>query len=125
MIEEVKVYISGPVSNRNFEKAREHFRRVAEDLKSYGLITVDPTLIEESSSFEDKEFKGWEDFMREGIRLLVGCDAIYLLEGYEHSRGAKLEKLIAEKLGMYIWYEKHGDFVRGHDNFKEKELLNE
>ena len=57
--------------------------------------------------------------MREGIKLLMDCDAIYMLEGYEHSRGAKLELQLADKLGMHIWYEKYGDFIR------EREILNE
>ena len=49
----------------------------------------------------------------------MDCDAIYMLEGHEHSRGAKLELEIAEKLGMHVWYEKYGDFIR------EREILNE
>tara|TARA_Y100000310_G_scaffold283325_1_gene305209 strand:- start:194 stop:550 length:357 start_codon:yes stop_codon:yes gene_type:complete len=118
-MDDVKVYVSGPVSNRSFKEAKKHFRRIATELRSRGLIPVDPTLIEQSSSPEENALKGWEDFMREGIKSLMDCDAIYMLEGYEHSRGAKLELQIADKLGMHIWYEKYGDFIA------EQELLNE
>ena len=118
-MEEVRVYVSGPVSNRCFEDTKKHFRRIAAELRSSGLTPVDPTLIEQSSSPEENALKGWEDFMREGIKSLMDCDAIYMLEGYEHSRGAKLELELAEKLGMHVWYEKYGDFIR------EREILNE
>ena len=118
-MDDVKVYVSGPVSNRAFEDTKQHFRRIAAELRSSGLTPVDPTLIEQSSSPEENALKGWEDFMREGIKLLMDCDAIYMLEGYEHSRGAKLEWQLADKLGMHIWYEKYGDFIT------KKEILNE
>ena len=40
----------------------------------------------------------WEDYMRRDIKLLCECDYIYLLEGWEDSDGASLEKLIADNL---------------------------
>ena len=33
------------------------------------------------------------------------CDAIYMLNGWERSKGAKLEKQFAETLGMRIFYQ--------------------
>ena len=118
-MEDVRVYISGPISNKKFEEAKQHFRRIAAELRSNGLTPVDPTLIELSSSPEENDLKGWEDFMREGIKLLMDCDAIYMLEGYEHSRGAKIEKYLAFQLDMPVYTEDNGDFIT------KKERLNE
>jgi len=42
---------------------------------------------------------------RADIELLFDCDAIYMLNGWEHSKGAKIEKFIAETMGKPIWYE--------------------
>ena len=44
--------------------------------------------------------------LREDIARLVRCHAIYRLKGWEHSRGAKIEVELAEKLGLEIWDEK-------------------
>lgn len=44
----------------------------------------------------------WSAFMRSDIAALVKCDAIILLEGWENSRGAKLEHHIASELGLLI-----------------------
>ena len=40
--------------------------------------------------------------MRVAIPELCKCDAIYMLEGWRHSKGARLEHTIARELGMEI-----------------------
>lgn len=40
--------------------------------------------------------------MRRDIAALMDCDTVATLPGWEHSKGAKLEVLIAEKLGMTV-----------------------
>lgn len=44
----------------------------------------------------------WSDYMRECLRTLSWCDTIYMLRGWEDSKGAKLERYIAEVLGLEI-----------------------
>lgn len=46
--------------------------------------------------------ESWEYYMRLGIRMLLDCDEMVLLPGWEASRGAKLELRIAQHLGMRI-----------------------
>jgi hypothetical protein len=38
--------------------------------------------------------------MRRDIAALVTCDGVALLEGHQNSKGAALERHIADKLGM-------------------------
>lgn len=52
---------------------------------------------------EDNEMP-WDYYMRKSIRKLLQCDAILMLPGWEDSRGAQLEKHIAEALGMVVLY---------------------
>jgi hypothetical protein len=46
----------------------------------------------------------WSAYMRLDITMLCECDSIYMLPGWENSKGAKLEKMIADSLGMEIFY---------------------
>lgn len=40
--------------------------------------------------------------MRRDIAALMDCDTVATLPGWEHSKGARLEVLIAERLGMTV-----------------------
>ena len=44
----------------------------------------------------------WNDCMRRDIAALMDCDTVATLPGWEHSKGARLEVLIAERLGMRV-----------------------
>lgn len=45
--------------------------------------------------------------MKADIKLLMDCDAIYLLKGWEDSKGARIEKELAESLGYRIIKEEY------------------
>lgn len=46
--------------------------------------------------------RSWEWYMRRALQMLLECDAVVLLPGWEQSRGARIERYIAEQLGMPI-----------------------
>ena len=46
--------------------------------------------------------------MRDDISALMKCDAIYMLNDWGQSRGARIEYVIAKELGLEIIYE--GEF---------------
>ena len=43
--------------------------------------------------------------MRHDIKLLCDCDAIYMLNGWRESAGAKIEHKLARDIGIEIIYE--------------------
>lgn len=43
--------------------------------------------------------------MRADIALLLGCDCIYMLRGWELSKGAKLELDVASSCGLEVMFE--------------------
>jgi nucleoside 2-deoxyribosyltransferase len=88
-----RVYLAGPMSGHpdlNFPA----FHRAAASLRASGYEVLNPAEL-----VPDQTTK-WEDCMRKDIAALVTCDGIALLPGWENSRGAQLENLIASRLGM-------------------------
>ena len=91
-------YVAGPMSgyqNLNFPA----FHAKAAELRALGHEVANPAEINPDMSAK------WEDCMRADIAELVKCDAIFMLAGWEESRGASLEHGIAVALGMTIEYE--------------------
>ncbi|MCG7607123.1 DUF4406 domain-containing protein [Mycobacterium sp. CnD-18-1] len=49
--------------------------------------------------------QSWDTYLRRDLVLLAEkCDKVVLLPGWEDSKGAQLERYVAEKLGMTIVY---------------------
>ena len=45
----------------------------------------------------------WTAYMRMGVSQLMTCHAIYLLPGWQQSKGASLEYMVAQQLGLVIY----------------------
>lgn len=90
------VYISGPMTGLP-EFNYPEFERVSEALKELGYEVVSPAQPELLG-----DGIGWDFCMRSSIVLLMKCNAIYMLDGYENSRGAMLEYAISGALKMVV-----------------------
>lgn len=88
----MKVYISGAISNN--PNYKEEFAAAEKLLKKHGFEVVNPTSLGEVDGWT------WEDYMKKDIKLLVDCDAIYLIDGWEKSKGARLEAKLASWLDL-------------------------
>lgn len=62
----------------------------------------------------------WQCFLRYDLEQLVMCHEVVMLEGWEGSPGATVEKLVAEMLGLEIlyWCTKHESAHRDPCNEK-------
>lgn len=87
-----KVYISGKISGLSEKVYKNNFNSAELYLTGLGYDVVNPV------SYGLIPNGTWKDYMRRDIKLLCDCDYIYLLEGWEDSDGASLEKLIADNL---------------------------
>jgi len=56
-------------------------------------------------------------YLRSDLRQLLDCQAILLLRGWEQSKGARLEALIADEVGIRRVYEKE---TKGKSNHTER-----
>ena len=45
----------------------------------------------------------WTAYMRMGVSQLMTCHAIYLLPGWQQSKGASLEYMVAQQLGLTVY----------------------
>lgn len=92
----MKVYISGPITGLPYEEVEKAFSKAEASLKEQGHEVVNPLnngLPREST---------WSEHMRADLKLLLDCDAIYMLNRWEYSKGASLEYDLAIDLGFKL-----------------------
>jgi Domain of unknown function (DUF4406) len=95
----VRVYISGVISNGNaltplqIEANKAKFFQAEQNISDDGHTPINPLRI-------DTEGKDWRGCLEADIKELLECDAIYMLRGWEASKGARLEFHIACELGL-------------------------
>ena len=95
----MKIYISGKISDTNLTETRKRFAAVAKAMKRLGVEPVNP--LENGLSEQDT----WEAHIVKDIATLLQCKAIYMLQGWQESKGACIEHYIATKIRMPIMYE--------------------
>ena len=93
-----KIYISGRINNANY---KAEFEAAESALKIAGFQPVN------TAEEHLPDGATWADYMRQDIKLLRDCDAIYMLNGWLESAGAKIEHKLARELGIEIIYEKN------------------
>lgn len=92
-----RIYIAGPMTGLpdfNFPA----FNYAAALLRDQGLHVENPA---EHGGVDGAE---WADYLRYDMGRLATCGAIYLLKGWENSKGAQLEVHVARTLGMVVMY---------------------
>ena len=105
VLKEKKMYISGPMTGYpNWNK--DAFVKAKDDVKKMGFKPYTPCditdLPPDGTEITAEAYRG---YLTDDINVLLKMDAIYMLRGWEGSRGALLEKHVAEALGMSVYYE--------------------
>lgn len=91
-------YISGPITkNKDYV---EDFERAKRRLRNQGIAVINPV-----DYAQIAPGKSWEHYMRHDLQSLSIADGIYMLRGWRHSKGARLEYKIAKALKLEILYE--------------------
>ena len=100
----MKLFLIGPISHGGtltLEKIHlnvSRFLYYAEKLEGMGYTVVHEAIARE----REKERVTWEAAMKRSIIRMLSCDAVYLLPGWQRSRGARLEVFIAGEIGLPI-----------------------
>lgn len=107
----MRIYISGPITD--VPNHRDNFWLAGEWLKEEGHNVVNPVDHEPGCLGEctrDREgYDGkphtWECYLKYDLIMMLQCEAVYVLSGWEKSRGAQLEVQVASACGLEIIYE--------------------
>nr|WP_308530154.1 DUF4406 domain-containing protein [uncultured Serratia sp.] len=92
----MKTYIAGPMTGLpGFN--RPAFFAAAKDIAAAGHVALNPAVLPDGLSEVD--------YMCVCIAMLQRADAIYLLDGWRSSEGARAEFALAEKLGIEILFQ--------------------
>lgn len=94
----MKIYIAGPMTGLpDFNYPA--FNTAAAALRDAGHQVENP------AENPDPACKSWAGYMRMALAQLVTCEAIFLLKGWENSKGARIEHDIARELGIALHFE--------------------
>jgi len=96
----MKIYLSGGITG--LPDGNRHAFATAESHWQNGEHTaVNPHVL----CANIPEGSPWEVYMRECLVALYLCDAIYMLKGWQSSKGATAEYEKAVQLGLKVMYE--------------------
>ena len=97
-----RIYISGKITGLNISEVNQKFKDAERFLKNTydNIEVVNPV---EQVPYEVN--KTWEQYMIEDIALLFECDSIFMLNNWEDSKGARIEKSIAQEMGKNIIFQ--------------------
>lgn len=118
------IYIAGPITNGGTVPAgdaKQRFEAAKLEVVQLGYRAITPMEICWPKLGQEANKETWPEFMKLNIRSLLECDGIYLLRGWEDSRGARLEKLIADGLEMTVLYQTPLDAIIDHVNKHSRE----
>ena len=95
----MKIYISGAITGT--DDYMERFAKAEKELTEQGYSVVNPARV----NAQLPEDTSYEEYMKMSFCMIDMCEAIYMLRGFEKSRGAKRELEFAKSEGMEIIYE--------------------
>lgn len=95
----MKVYISIPITGKDFDEQKRH----AEDIASF-LTEARHTPVSPFDNGLDAN-ASYEDHLREDTKMLLDCDAILMCKGYHLSHGCMFERDVAIKCGLTVFTE--------------------
>lgn len=92
----MKVYISIPIKNKLYEIQKKKAEKVKETLIGNGYDAITPFDVVSSPDIPYNEAMG------KCIEALLGCDAVYMCEGWVYSDGCNAEYQVARIYGKII-----------------------
>lgn len=94
----MKIYISGRITGLPYDQVERVFDTAQAYLEAQGFEVLNPTKngLDPSAS--------WEEHMAADLTMLFSADGIYMLPGWQESKGAKVEYYVAHALEMPVYF---------------------
>ena len=103
-----KVMISQPMKDKTAEEILSQKKKALEFLEKNGYEVVNTYFSDEWNS-NDLEDQGVVNiplfFLAKSLEKMAECDAIYFCDGWQDTRGCKLEHAAATRYGLQCIYE--------------------
>jgi len=94
----MRIYISGKITGLDPKIAKANFDAIEWALRHYGHDVFNPLQ-------KNPEGLTWEQYMVRDIKILLSCDAIYMMNNWQDSKGAVIEHSVAQRAGLKIYYQ--------------------
>lgn len=94
-----KVYLSAPISGYDLNERRERFAHMKEGLEKLGYNVMNPM---ENGLSDDAPTT---QHMKRDIIMLLQCDVIFLMKGWNKSAGCLTELHVATACGLDVFFE--------------------
>ena len=98
-----EIYVCGPVTGKPWIEAAEHFDANERRIIVAAFENKMKFAVRNPTSFCQPDLD-WPTAMRRCVKGLLDCDGIALLQGWQRSRGAKLELSLAQNLKIPVVY---------------------
>lgn len=92
-----KIYIAGKVTGEPIDKTITKFSQAQTTIETMGFEVVNP--IEVVNNMDEP----WHNAMKTCIRAMLDCDAVVILPCWQLSRGAKIERQLADDLDVDVY----------------------
>lgn len=101
-----RLYVAGPMSNIELYNYPA-FEAAAGKLRAAGFEVLSPHEMTFPCGCGGGVHScgvdhSWSDYMREALGLLLRAHGVAALEDWDRSRGARLEVMVARRLGMHV-----------------------
>lgn len=97
----MKIYISGAISGLRLADAKNNFEAMEIILRNAGHEPINPIKV---GLPEGQEYT-WTEYMLADLPYVFECDAIYMLNNWEQSTGARIERNICVEMGKPVYYQ--------------------
>lgn len=88
-----RIYVAGPMTGIPLDNYPA-FNTETARLRALGYHVENPA--------ENPRQDSWEAYMRQSIRQMLTCDLVAFLPGWAESRGALLERYVAQQVGLQL-----------------------
>lgn len=94
-----RIYIAGQITGLPEDVWMKNFSIARQEVRALEAAPVCPTMQPHDHG------KTWEEYMKEDLRMMLTCDAVYVQRNWKDSKSAELERNLALGLGMEIIYQ--------------------